>query len=102
MGPDPSLEASGQQTFALLVRWFPGPPHWCQDQDLTPEELLVKLAWVEMKIFSREPLGLVGAVLISVPLFVVLGQLAGRSWPGRRSGRRARSAPPCRCVPPSS
>jgi ABC-2 type transport system permease protein len=39
--------------------------------------MLVKLAWVEMKIFSREPLGLVGSVLIPVLLFVVLGQLAG-------------------------
>jgi ABC-2 type transport system permease protein len=39
---------------------------------------LLKLTWLEVKIFVREPLGLVGAIGIPVVVFVVLGRtLAG-------------------------
>ena len=36
---------------------------------------LVKLTWVEIKIFLREPMGAIGTVLIPVVLFIVLGRL---------------------------
>lgn len=36
---------------------------------------LLKLTWVEIKIFLREPLGAVGTVLLPVALFVVLGRV---------------------------
>ena len=38
---------------------------------------LLKLTWLEIKIFVREPLGLVGAVAIPVLVFVGLGRLYG-------------------------
>ena len=38
---------------------------------------LLKLTWVEIKIFLREPMGAVGTVLIPVVLFVVLGRVLG-------------------------
>jgi ABC-2 type transport system permease protein len=50
---------------------------------------LLKLTWLEVKIFVREPLGFVGAVLIPVAAFVLLGRLfgdAGRD-PSSESGR---------------
>jgi ABC-2 type transport system permease protein len=40
---------------------------------------LVKLTWLEIKIFLREPLGAIGTIGIPVVMFVVLGRLAGRS-----------------------
>ena len=52
---------------------------------------LLKLTWLEIKIFVREPLGLFGSVGIPVLVFVVLTRLLGRSvsaasrqagWPG--------------------
>lgn len=52
---------------------------------------LVKLTWLEIKIFVREPLGVFGSVGIPVLVFVVLTRLLGRSvstaprqagWPG--------------------
>jgi ABC-2 type transport system permease protein len=52
---------------------------------------LVKLTWLEIKIFVREPLGVFGSVGIPVLGFVVLTRLLGRSvstaprqagWPG--------------------
>ena len=39
---------------------------------------LFKLTWLEIKIFVREPLGLVGSVGVPVVLFVVLGRVFGR------------------------
>jgi len=39
---------------------------------------LWKLTWLEIKIFVREPLGLLGTVAIPVVAFVVLGRLLGR------------------------
>jgi ABC-2 type transport system permease protein len=44
---------------------------------------LWNLTWLEIKIFAREPLGLVGAVVIPVALFLVLGRVFG---PGLASG----------------
>jgi ABC-2 type transport system permease protein len=52
---------------------------------------LLKLTWLEIKIFVREPLGLFGSVGIPMLVFVVLTRLLGRSvsaaprqagWPG--------------------
>jgi ABC-2 type transport system permease protein len=45
---------------------------------------LLKLTWLEIKIFLREPLGAAGTILIPVLIFVGLGRFAG-------SGRRAAS-----------
>src|SRR2546423_12523259 len=39
---------------------------------------LWKLTWLEIKIFIREPLGLVGTIGVPVVMFVVLGRLLGR------------------------
>jgi ABC-2 type transport system permease protein len=38
---------------------------------------LLKLTWLEIKIFMREPLGALGTVVIPVVIFVGLGRLAG-------------------------
>jgi ABC-2 type transport system permease protein len=43
---------------------------------------LWRLTWLEIKIFVREPLGVIGAVGIPVLVFVVLGRLLGQR--GRR------------------
>jgi ABC-2 type transport system permease protein len=40
---------------------------------------LLQLAWLEVKIFVREPLGVFGSVIMPVLLFVVLGRMMGRS-----------------------
>jgi ABC-2 type transport system permease protein len=40
---------------------------------------LLKLAWLETKIFMREPMGAIGTILIPVLVFVGLGRFAGRS-----------------------
>jgi ABC-2 type transport system permease protein len=42
---------------------------------------LGKLTWLELKIFMREPLGVVGSVVIPVVLFAVLGRMLSRSGP---------------------
>jgi ABC-2 type transport system permease protein len=39
---------------------------------------LLKLTWLEIKIFLREPLGAFGTVAVPVLTFVVLGRIAGR------------------------
>jgi ABC-2 type transport system permease protein len=44
---------------------------------------LWRLAWLEAKIFVREPLGVLGTVAVPVLMFVVLGRLIG---PRTRSG----------------
>ena len=38
---------------------------------------LWRLTWLEIKIFVREPLGVIGTVGVPVLLFVVLGRLLG-------------------------
>ena len=45
-----------------------------------------KLTWVEIKIFLREPLGVIGSVVIPVVLFLVLGR-----GMGSRAGRSDRA-----------
>jgi ABC-2 type transport system permease protein len=44
---------------------------------------LLKLTWIEMKIFAREPLGLFGTLGMPVIVFLVLGRVLG----GRASSR---------------
>ena len=39
---------------------------------------LWRLTWIEVKIFVREPLGVIGTVVIPVLIFLVLGRLFGR------------------------
>ncbi len=39
------------------------------------------LAWIETKIFLREPLGLIGTVAVPVVIFVVLGRTMGGNLP---------------------
>jgi ABC-2 type transport system permease protein len=41
---------------------------------------LLKLTWLEIKIFLREPLGAVGTIVIPVVTFVALGRIAGRGY----------------------
>lgn len=38
---------------------------------------LLKLTWLEIKIFVREPLGVIGTVGVPVAMFLVLGRFAG-------------------------
>jgi ABC-2 type transport system permease protein len=45
---------------------------------------LWKLTWLEIKIFVREPLGLVGTIGMPVVLFVILGRLAAGAGAGPR------------------
>ena len=40
-----------------------------------------KLSWVETKIFVREPMGFVGALVVPVVIFVVLGRVFGAARP---------------------
>jgi ABC-2 type transport system permease protein len=40
---------------------------------------LLKLTWLEIKIFMREPLGAAGTIVIPVVVFIGLGRLAGRT-----------------------
>jgi ABC-2 type transport system permease protein len=42
---------------------------------------LWRLAWLETKIFLREPLGAIGSVVFPVLLYVVLGRIMGRRMP---------------------
>src|SRR5437773_2626303 len=49
---------------------------------------LLTLTWLEIKIFVREPLGVIGTVGIPVLMFVVLGRMFGRP-----AGAALRNAP---------
>jgi ABC-2 type transport system permease protein len=40
---------------------------------------LLKLTWIEIKVFMREPLGAFGTIFVPVLTFVVVGRLAGRA-----------------------
>ena len=51
---------------------------------------LWQLAWIEVKIFAREPLGLFGTLAMPVIVFVVLGRILS----GRSAGQSARFAQP--------
>lgn len=44
---------------------------------------LWKLTWLEIKIFVREPLGVIGNVVVPVAVFVVLGRVLSRVPDGR-------------------
>jgi ABC-2 type transport system permease protein len=44
---------------------------------------LVKLTWIEIKIFMREPLGAFGTILVPVLTFVIVGRIAGGSISAR-------------------
>jgi ABC-2 type transport system permease protein len=46
---------------------------------------LLSLTWLEIKIFIREPLGVIGTVGIPVLLFVLLGRVFGRPGGGARN-----------------
>ena len=58
---------------------------------------LLKLTWLEIKIFVREPLGLIGTVGIPVVVFVVFGRMFGRRLSAPPPRMRASWAPSCRC-----
>lgn len=45
--------------------------------------LLWKLTWLEIKVFAREPLGLIGTVAVPVLVFVLLGRVLGGSAQAR-------------------
>ena len=45
-----------------------------------------KLTWLETKIFMREPMGFVGALLVPLLVFVVLGRAFGIGKPALRAG----------------
>ncbi|HJZ75655.1 MAG TPA: ABC transporter permease [Vicinamibacterales bacterium] len=48
---------------------------------------LVKLTWLEIKIFLREPMGAVGTIIIPVAMFIVFGRVAGGMFaPGTVGG----------------
>src|SRR6476659_5226760 len=42
---------------------------------------LWRLTWLEIKIFIREPLGLIGTVITPIVIFVVLGRISGPHLP---------------------
>ena len=50
---------------------------------------LWKLTWLEIKIFVREPLGVIGTVAIPVVVFLVLGRLLGRRLAAGSAEQRA-------------
>lgn len=47
---------------------------------------LWQLTWLEIKIFAREPLGAIGAVLVPVALFLVIGRAIGNRFPQAPAG----------------
>jgi ABC-2 type transport system permease protein len=47
---------------------------------------LLKLTWLEIKIFLREPMGAVGSIVLPVLAFVVVGRLAGGQITPRIAG----------------
>src|SRR5262245_50883081 len=44
---------------------------------------LLKLIWIEIKIFMREPLGAFGTILVPVLAFVIMGRIVGRTMSPR-------------------
>ncbi len=47
---------------------------------------LLKLAWLETKIFAREPLGLIGALILPTVIVVGIGRTMGGASPASRIG----------------
>ena len=46
---------------------------------------LLKLTWIEIKVFMREPLGAIGSVLMPVLVFILLGRLGSDIVPSRNA-----------------
>ncbi len=42
---------------------------------------LLKLTWLELKIFAREPMGFAGTLIIPVAIFLILGRALGSRIP---------------------
>jgi len=51
---------------------------------------LLKLSWLEIKIFAREPLGLVGTLLVPIVIFIVAGRAFGSVPHAAASGEMSR------------
>jgi ABC-2 type transport system permease protein len=51
------------------------------------------LTWLEIKIFIREPLGVIGSVFVPIFVFLVIGRLFGRSLVGLEEGQRGLVGP---------
>ena len=49
---------------------------------------LWKLTWLELKIFLREPLGVIGSIAVPVAVFFVLGRAGQRARQARTSSAR--------------
>ena len=49
---------------------------------------LAALTWLEIKIFLREPLGVIGSVFVPVFVFVIIGRTFGARMTGAAEGRR--------------
>ena len=61
---------------------------------------LWSLTWLEIKIFVREPLGLVGTVGVPVAIVLLLGRIAGPAHAHDRdvrAGAPPRRRCPCSC-----
>jgi ABC-2 type transport system permease protein len=43
---------------------------------------LWKLTWLELKIFLREPMGVIGSIFVPVAMFFVFGRISGGRGPG--------------------
>jgi ABC-2 type transport system permease protein len=54
---------------------------------------LLGLVWLEIKIFVREPLGLIGSVFVPVIVFVLIGRTYGSSLSGGGDGARGLVGP---------
>jgi len=54
---------------------------------------LLALTWLEIKIFVREPLGLIGAVLVPVLVFMLIGRTFGGEMAGTAEGQRGLVGP---------
>jgi ABC-2 type transport system permease protein len=49
---------------------------------------LANLTWLEIKIFLREPLGVIGSVFVPLVVFVLIGRTFGERMTGAGQGRR--------------
>ena len=51
------------------------------------------LTWLEIKIFIREPLGVIGSVFVPVFVFLIIGRMFGRGLVGVSEGQRGLVGP---------
>ncbi len=49
---------------------------------------LANLTWLEIKIFMREPLGVIGSVFVPLVVFIIIGRTFGERMTGADQGRR--------------